>query len=1089
MPHVPLPIGACPPPRATLRRGRPPRAGGRILRARPPAPGRAPGFTAPRAVRAPARARALLLACVSLLALSSPARAALRPAAPDTSESRVRAALAAGRFAAAESLARARSAAAARRDGPRSPAAAEALDALVKTLVRVGRATSPAAAALADSAVGLRERVPGRDSLDLGRSLANLAAVSFSTGAYREAIAQAERARRLLERGGEAQGRRVAAALNAEGSARWALSDYDAARRALERAVAIQERAGGPDDPDLAGCLQRLGLVLHSTSDYEGSRAAYLRALAIRERAQGAAHPDLAGTLTMYAALLYATREHVERFAALQRALTILESALGPEHPRLIGVLNNLGAYHADFGDHEDARRFLERALRLRIAASGPSHPLVGMLVNNLASVAEAEGQFARAESLYRRAYEIHLEARGPESWDVAQGLLSLGSVRRATGRAAEAKADVERAVRILEAVIGPEQHDTADALESLGSCHLALGETRAAQEVFERARGIRERRLGPRHPDLAWLLGQLAGLAAAQGRREDALALALRSESIRTEHLRRTCRGLSEREALSYASAPTGALDVALALAAGPAADDGTRRAALDAVIRARALVLDEMAWRSRILAMGRAEEARPLIEAWRRAQQALAAEAVRGAEDEGPEAFATHLDSLRRAADEAEARALSATGAARPGAVRGDAGLEEVLASLPAGSALVSYARSPGPPAMDYAFVLRPGARAPFAVALGRASRTDSLVAAWREQAGRDPRGIGAALRESACRQAGEALAAAVWRPLGQAVRGARRVFVVPDGSLSLVPLAALPAEGGRYVVELGPVLHVLGAERDLVPAREVTAGERLLALGDPDFDARGALEDGAPPAAAAGARRGSQAACDALSERRWSRLPATAGEVEAVLRAWTAPHPSGAPAERLGRSLTGAAASEAALKREAPGARVLHFATHGFVTGGDCPTALVRNPLLRAGLVLAGANRRDAGPAAAEDGVLTAEEVAGMELHGAEWAVLSACETGVGDPRAGEGVLGLQRAFRIAGARTVVMSLWAVDDEAASAWMTALYRARWERGLDTAASVAEASRGALRGLRARGATTHPFLWAAFVAAGEWR
>jgi CHAT domain-containing protein len=141
------------------------------------------------------------------------------------------------------------------------------------------------------------------------------------------------------------------------------------------------------------------------------------------------------------------------------------------------------------------------------------------------------------------------------------------------------------------------------------------------------------------------------------------------------------------------------------------------------------------------------------------------------------------------------------------------------------------------------------------------------------------------------------------------------------------------------------------------------------------------------------------------------------------------------------------------------------------------------------LLSGLALAGANRRANARADEEDGILTAEEVASMNLSGVEWAVLSACDTGLGEIKAGEGVFGLRRAFQIAGAHTVIMSLWSVEDRAAMAWMRALYEGRLARKLDTAAAVREASLTVLRQRRASGQSTHPFYWAGFVASGDWR
>ena len=213
---------------------------------------------------------------------------------------------------------------------------------------------------------------------------------------------------------------------------------------------------------------------------------------------------------------------------------------------------------------------------------------------------------------------------------------------------------------------------------------------------------------------------------------------------------------------------------------------------------------------------------------------------------------------------------------------------------------------------------------------------------------------------------------------------------------------------------------------------------------------------------------------------------------------------------------QTLVGRNASERAVKTMAPGRRILHLATHGFFLGDECASALdgtravgglvsppretsrpndratrqsqAENPLLLSGLVLAGANHRAAAGPEEDDGILTAEEVASLNLEGVEWAVLSACNTGLGQLRAGEGVFGLRRAFQVAGARTVIMSLWSVEDNATRLWMRALYEGRLKKNLNTADAMREASLSVLRARRASGQSTDPFFWAAFVAAGDW-
>jgi CHAT domain-containing protein len=324
--------------------------------------------------------------------------------------------------------------------------------------------------------------------------------------------------------------------------------------------------------------------------------------------------------------------------------------------------------------------------------------------------------------------------------------------------------------------------------------------------------------------------------------------------------------------------------------------------------------------------------------------------------------------------------------------------------------------------------------------------------------------------------------------------------------------VNFAALPVGETRYLIETGPLIHYLSAERDLVRTATENANGSLLALGSPAFDdtrAFGALT----PEAGVGARpagqvfRGNRPDCATFESMRFAPLPDSAREAQEIVALWkkASAKPNAPQSAGSVRYLNGPAATEGAFKREAPGKRVLHLATHGFFLDGRCasmleargeqtPAALAadvteENPMLLSGLVLAGANHRQAAGKDEEDGVVTAEEIAAMDLNSVEWAVLSACDTGAGPVKAGEGVFGLRRAFQVAGARTIIMSLWAVEDQSARRWMTALYEARFAKGLNTAQAVHQASVRMLNERRAKGQSTHPFYWAGFVAAGDWR
>jgi CHAT domain-containing protein len=543
---------------------------------------------------------------------------------------------------------------------------------------------------------------------------------------------------------------------------------------------------------------------------------------------------------------------------------------------------------------------------------------------------------------------------------------------------------------------------------------------------------------------------------------------------------------------------------------------DDGAAVArAWDALIRSRTLVLDEMAAR-RVVAGSGDPTVRKLQNRAHHAGLRLTTLVHRG-----PGTDAAMIEAAQRELDASQAQLGLASAPLQAAYERDHAGLREVQAALPEASALVAFARyDPARLAGTtqgarseltaggyLAFVLaRPGA-ATKSVALGDTARLDRLLSFWQACLSDVRAAMSLRYRsESDCRDVGLAVTRALWDPLAPHLRRAKRVFIVPDGPLHALNLAALPVQAGGYLVESGPTLHYLTSERDLLPRATPQARHTdLIAFGAPAFDATPQRVADAPlpapwsqePARMADARpvdaarpvfRGSPPACASDVPRDWPTLPGTRAEVEDLLQIWSR-QPGAGQSWLLERE----GAGETALKLLASRARILHLATHGFAQNDACATrAAVRsrdNPLLRSGVVLAGANHRDQALPGQDDGVLTAEEAASLDLEGTEWVVLSGCHTGRGALHHSDGVLGLRRAFAIAGARTVIMSLWSVDDASARAWMNQLYRARLEQGLATADAVWQASRAVLARRRAAGQDLAPRHWAGFIATGDWR
>ncbi|MHC4507254.1 MAG: CHAT domain-containing protein, partial [Planctomycetota bacterium] len=328
-----------------------------------------------------------------------------------------------------------------------------------------------------------------------------------------------------------------------------------------------------------------------------------------------------------------------------------------------------------------------------------------------------------------------------------------------------------------------------------------------------------------------------------------------------------------------------------------------------------------------------------------------------IRGPSAGEPAQHAKLLEDARRNKERAERALAQSSAAFRQNQARARIGFKEVSAALPAGSALLAYARYDSVADRGHlraadrqiervaareattqyvAFVLISGEAEAAVVPLGAAERIEALIRQWNDAVATAPPVVPAAARaaERGYREAGERLRRAIWDPVAKRLRGSVRIFVVPDAALHLVSLATLPTDDGAYLIETGPMLHYLSTERDLEVATEERAfGRGLLVLGSPDFDHRpipppaggttlvaSAGTPAAPRSDAAPSSyyRGTTTSCDAFRARRWDPLPGTRAEAEEIVSLWSKETSAGASGTAAVMNLTGTAASEAAFKR---------------------------------------------------------------------------------------------------------------------------------------------------------------------------
>ncbi|MEW6338434.1 MAG: tetratricopeptide repeat protein [Acidobacteriota bacterium] len=1049
---------------------------------------------------------------VLLVALSSSASIQADPGNHTSEEAR--AMLARGEYGQAEERARAELTALEGGERSESLAAAEYLDVIVAASVKLGKERSADVRALAERALAIRTRLQGGEHPDTAASMVGLADVLRRHREFAAAQPLYEQALAVREKTFGAESAEMAESLNGIANLLFDSGSFDMALPLYRQALAIRERLFGLDHASTADALNNIGTTLRQLGDLRGARENLERALAVYETLFGPQHMRVASALNSLALVLKQSGDWNGARTCMRRALPIYQKQLGDAHPYVAGLLNNLANLERTLGDLDAARALFERSLAIREKTLGTEHPEVAQSLNNIGTLLAEQGRPEQARSLLERSLAIREKRFGPNHLDVALTVTNHGGVLGALGELAAAEQAHLRAHAIRSKELGDSHPLVAESLHNLALVHLAAGDFAAARGEADRAVSIWTAVYGETHPIVAQGLLTLARVQRAQGESAGAFATALRSEEVARRHLVALASQLSEAESLRYAAIRVSGRNLLLGLLGRTATTPEERRRAWESVARSRGLVLDALIERRRTV-VGLDDPTLRALQTELASATSILASALGAVPDLGAsDSSLERIEALHRRRDDAERALAGYHPAAGARLSRDRLTLEQVAALLPPGSALLSFVRvvdepsaegrvtlgslrSTLLPALYLAFVLPAGAGEVTVVFLGGAPGIEAKINAWSAEAARGALQAGRSPRESlaAYRKAGRELRHALWDPLVPALEGTHLVFVVPDGALNLVNWAALPTGATSYLLESGPLFHRLTAERELLFAADGASGRALLAIGGPAF--------GDPAMSAAGAN-GAPAAVG--RGHRFPPLPGAALEVEEIAAIWR----GSVDAPKVGSAtlLTRERATETAFKELAPHSTVLHIATHGFFPdgatgvgpgstrgmGGLAPSsgvptgiAVMEGPVGAAGLAFAGANVTATGKSS-DDGILTAEEVAVLDLGRAEWAVLSACDTGIGALHASEGVLGLQRAFRAAGARAVVMSLWAVDDQASRLWMGALYRARLERRMTTAEAVRAAALEVLRQRRARG-FSHPFAWGGFVATGDWR
>jgi tetratricopeptide (TPR) repeat protein/CHAT domain-containing protein len=959
-----------------------------------------------------------------------------------------------------------------------------------------------------ERALAMYQRLyPKQDHPVLATSLNNLGATLKELGQPGKALPYVERALAMRERLYPRQDHPdLAWSLNTLGFVLQALGQPGKALPYYERVVAMRERLYPKQDhPHLARSLTNLGAVLNELGHRARGLPYLERALAMHERLYPKQdHPDLATSLNNLGATLKELGQPGKALPYCERALA-MRDRLYPkqDHPELATSLSTLGVVLQALGQHARALPYHERALGVseRLYPK-QDHPGLATSHHNLGAVLHALGQRGKALSYFERALAMRERLYPKQDHpDLATSLTGLGVVLQALGQPGKALPYCERALAMLERLHPKQDHPgLANSLNNLGGVLQELRQPGKALPYHERALGMRER-LYPRqdHPDLTQSLNNLGGALQALGQPGKALpycerALAMLERlypkqdhpqlALSLHNLGLVLRALGQPgKALPYfeqALAMYGHLGEQNSIArtqafAHAASLPLTRDACLSV---SRDLLTPKAAYRH--VWASKAAVTRILQSRHAARAAILRSPAVKAAWDElllarGQLTFWLHNPGKDLAARDREVRRLTERaeelerliGSTLPELPRrkelDKLGPTDLAADLREHSAFIDLIRyehfeKGKPTSLQYVAFIVPSKGEIERVELKAAEPIDLAVDLWRQAvSGWSPRlkpHILAELQARADKQAAE-LHRLVWKPLARHLpRGTRTLYLAPDGNLARFAFAALPgSKPGSVLLEELTIAYVPHGpfllERLRYPPRFPKGPGEALLVGGVQYD---------PSGGKAGLL--------------WQPLKATTREVSELKTLARGRQPL---------ALSGLEPSTDRLLKELPRCRYAHFATHGFfdeealakekqrlreqfktwrydpLRATEVVGQGAQSPLVYTGLVLAGANDPErAGPGG---GVLSGEVISELPLEGLRLAVLSACETGLGELTGGEAVQSLQLAFHVAGCPDVVASLWQVNDKATAVLMAKFYHELWVKGRPPVEALREA------------------------------
>jgi CHAT domain-containing protein len=923
----------------------------------------------------------------------------------------------------------------------------------------------------------LQKQATGEDSPQTRQRQQTLASTMQMTGDYSGAEKIYAEILRAVEKEKGAESREALYALMPLTGVYWGQSRYEDLEPLIKRQVELTKKLDGEKSMMYATQLSTYGALLNIRNEYSAAARVYEQVLALHESIAPSKNDiSLLSPIQMLASVYWQTNQQPKAIALYDRAMQIAATAPTTNPMMRISTMWATSSMYFYGGRKDLAQPLIKKTIDVaekeieKLEKANPDDYQVPAMLGQMGYMYRQAGDLANAEKALLRAIAIAQRKNTYSGWESA-----LADLKREQGKPKEALALLEKAKAELIKLspLSSTSYNTmiADVLRE-------MGEYKRAEKLLDEHRAMVIKNYGKKHPMYGSAQMSAVNVYAMSGKLKEAEQTLDEALDISERELALVLRSGTDTDHAVYFARNAYVLDTALNFGFNHAPNSGSAaRLALTTLLRRKGRILDAAAAALATIRSKLSPDDKKILDELNSARAQLAKLVNAGPSATGGEDYAKEVAALEERVQKLEIQVAKKSAAYRT--VTQPIELTAIQKVIPADARLIEVVNyQPWDPKQPYtinvkykprryaAYVVGPKGD-PMTIELGEAAPIDKAVEDFRKAVA-DP-------DNDRSTDLGKVLYDLTMAKVVPKLGGATNILIAPDGALNVVPFSALVDDKKNFLIKKYTFTY-LTSGRDLLRLSVKTKAQGGgVVFADPKFDA-------SAPAPAGGNTRGRRSA--ELRSLKWLPLPGTGQEADALAKTMKGL-----------KIFRGDDATEGALKQiKAP--KILHLATHGFFlpdappppeaqqvaaqpatpTGGS--GEVYENPLLRSGLALAGANKLSSGN---DDGVLTALEASGLDLWGTKLVVLSACETGVGKVTNGEGVYGLRRSLVIAGAESLVMTLWQVDDFATKDLMAGYYK-KLAAGKPRSAALREIQLE----LAAQEKYAHPFYWASFLPAG---